>query len=124
MKIGNIKQIIAGMSGRYKSYKLKNRDYDDASLESEIKKLPLNILEETYQKRFNKNVDYDQWVGIRDELERMGRILYEKTLTIVGDSIFIIQKENEDKIEGLEQEIASQKEKIAELGKELKKYID
>lgn len=125
MKVGNIKEIVKSCAEKYKSFRLKDKDYDDEiSFEIEIKKLPKNNLEKWFQERYNKNLDYDQWVGIRDELDRMGRKLYENTLSIIGDSVLIIQKENQVKIERLEEELGEKNTELDKLKNELRKYID
>lgn len=125
MKIGNIQKVVKDFTENWKSYKLPSKDYEDSvSLEREIKKLPKENLEDWFQKRYNKNVDYDQWVGIRDVLDGMGRKLYETTLTVIGDAILVIQKENQDKIEELEKENEAKEKEINKLKTELKKYID
>lgn len=90
----------------------------------EVKRLPKECLDEFFQKRYNKNVDYDQWVGIRDTLDSMGRTLYEKSLTVIGDAIVIIQRENEEKIQNQENDLAEKEKEIQKLKTELKKYID
>ena len=118
MKIGNIKEIVSGFATKFREYKVSDRE-DTASFEYKIKALPKNNLDKWFQERYNKPVDYDQWVGIRDELDRMGRILYEKSLTVIGDAIITIQAENQDKIENLEQKIRE-----LDLEVELKKYVD
>lgn len=44
----------------------------------EIQGIFKNILGEQYQKRFNKNLDYDQWCGIIEAMEVAGRQASEK----------------------------------------------
>lgn len=125
MKIGNIKSIIEKVAESWKTFTLNSKSYEQtASMEYEIKKLPMEHLEEWFQKRFNKNLDYDQWAGIRDTLETMGRVLYEKTLTIIGDAVLMIQKENQDKIDEQINTIRDKDNEISKLKAELKKYID
>lgn len=125
MKIGNIKEVVAKYARKFKEFTISNKDYPETiSMEYEIKGLPKKNLEKWFQERYNKSLDYDQWAGIRDELERMGRILYEKTLTIIGDSILEIQAENQEKIEDLERQVIEKCGDIDSLKKELKKYKD
>lgn len=125
MKIGNIRETVKKVAESWKSFTIDSKGYEQtASMEYEIKKLPIKHLEEWFQKRFNKNMDYDQWAGIRDSLEVMGRTLYEKTLTIIGDTVLIIQKENQNKIDELINIISDKDNEIKELKKELTKYVD
>ena len=44
----------------------------------EIISIVKDTLDEAFQKRFNKNIDYDQWVGIRDYLEDCACKINEK----------------------------------------------
>lgn len=125
MKIGNIQNIVKKVGQKWKAFTLDSKGYEQtASMEHEIKKLPMEHLEEWFQKRFNKSLDYDQWAGIRDTLETMGRVLYEKTLTIIGDSILLIQKENQNVIDEQVNIIIDKDNEIAKLKAEIKKYID
>lgn len=123
MKIGNIKEIVKSFAESYKSVKVDDKEYS-FSLDMEIKSLPKDNLEEWFQKRYNKNVDYDQWVGIRDTLDSMGRTLYGKTLSIIADSILFIQEENQNRIDQQERDIIEKDKEIEKLKIELKKYID
>ncbi len=125
MKIGNIQNIVRDISKKWKAFTLPSKQYEESvSFEHEIKSLPMKHLEEWFQKRFNKNLDYDQWVGVRDALDQMGWSLYEKALSIMGDSVLVIQKENQIKIEEQERVIKEKNDAISKLESELKKYID
>lgn len=44
----------------------------------ELSSIFKEALSECYQARFNKNLDYDQWVGIRDHLEDCARNAHRK----------------------------------------------
>ena len=121
MKIGNIQELIRKITGKYKEMK---EESVSGNLEHEIKRLPKNCLDDYFQKRFNKNLDYDQWAGIRDELDGMGRTLFERTLEILGDTLFVIQARNEAKIQDLEYDVKRLNEENDKLKVELKKYVD
>jgi hypothetical protein len=123
MKIGNIKQIVSSIAEHWKTVKVGEKE-ETFDLQRKIQKLPKENLEDWFQKRYNKNLDYDQWVGIRDELDSMGRRLYGSTLAIIGDAIMLIQAENEDKIARQEGELKEKEKEIEKLKVELKKYID
>ena len=46
--------------------------------EREIEIIVQDTVGQAYQKKFNANLDYDQWVGIRDEMMRCAKRISEK----------------------------------------------
>lgn len=124
MKIGNIKEVIEQVGSKWREATTVKGNMLSENLERTIKALPKDNLDEYFQKKFNKNVDYDQWAGIREELESMGRTLYSKTLTIMGDAIFLIQGDNQEKIFELERQVKDLQKEKEDLESILKKYID
>ena len=44
----------------------------------QIEDIVQETIGEAYQKRFNKNIDYDQWAGIRDEMRMCAHRISEK----------------------------------------------
>jgi len=124
MKIGNIRDIVSKIASDFLEKISPHGITVSENFEWRIKELPKVCLDEFFQKRFNKNLDYDQWAGIREELERMGRDLYQKSLTIIGDTIFLIQGENESKIQELKMQLRDEQDAHQKTKGELKKYID
>lgn len=123
MKIGNIKEMVSKIAEKYRTISVDDSDYY-YEVERSVRRLPKEMLEKFFQERFNKHLDYDQWVGIRDTLDDMGNKLYASTLAVIGDSIFVIQSKNEEKIQELESEIKTLTKEKEKLQEELKKYVD
>ena len=119
MKLGKIRDVVKKViDGR-----------DDGSSEHssewwslEIKRLPKEVLNDWFQKRYNENLDYDQWVGIQEVLDGMGRTLYERALTILGDAVFIVRQEDHKQIAELERCLKEVTEKLEETEEKLSKY--
>jgi len=121
MKIGNIREMVTKIIGTSKSFE----EYSIfESLDNTIQQLPKKCLEEFFQKKFNKNLDYDEWAGIREALDRMGRTLLEQTITIIGDTVFVVRHKDQDKILELQKNNEELEKENIKLQKELSKFIE
>lgn len=50
----------------------------------EIVSIVKDTIGDAYQKQFNKNLDYDQWVGIRDHMEDCAGKINEKIIAMLA----------------------------------------
>jgi len=121
MKIGNIREIVTRIIQSGKSFE---EDSIFESLDNTIQGLPKKCLEEFFQKKFNKNIDYDEWFGIREALDRMGRTLLEQTITIIGDTVFVVRHKDQDKILELQKNNQELEKENIKLQEELSKFIE